>query len=420
MGRLEEQDFDEKRLARRQRRKKNQLIAFISLFTFFAIIVILVCFGIGAIKKVIGEKKALQEQAALEASIENENVVIETPSDVEEEPVEMSESDVLEEIVNGCLNELTLEDKVAGLFMVTPEQLTGVETVVKAGSSTQDALSRYSVCGLVYSPKNLKSQEQVSEMIKSTRDMSKYPIFVALKEDGSSEGTISASLGGLDIPEINNSDTAYSAGTNIAAAMFKYGFNFDLAPSVDVSENGKYGTDVALVSDVTVSFTNALSDGGIFACLYDFPASTSDSEITKDELMAGNYSVYQKTIGDGSVSAVMMSNGSFPGLVSVDTPASLSYEIIGGELRNSVGFDGVVITGPLDQEAITSKYSSAEAAVSAIAAGADIIYLPENFEEAYQGVLDAVSNGKITEERIDESLKRIYRLKYADKVGQTN
>ena len=136
--------------------------------------------------------------------------------------------------------------------------------------------------------------------------------------------------------------------------------------------------------------------------------------------MAGNYSVYQKTIGDGSVSAVMMSNGSFPGLVSVDTPASLSYEIIGGELRNSVGFDGVVITGPLDQEAITSKYSSAEAAVSAIAAGADIIYLPENFEEAYQGVLDAVSNGKITEERIDESLKRIYRLKYADKVGQTN
>ena len=420
MGRLEEQDFDEKRLARRQRRKKSQLIAFISLFTFFAIIVILVCFGIGAIKKVIGEKKALQEQAALEASIENENVVIETPSDVEEEPVEMSESDVLEEIVNGCLNELTLEDKVAGLFMVTPEQLTGVETVVKAGSSTQDALSRYSVCGLVYSPKNLKSQEQVSEMIKSTRDMSKYPIFVALKEDGSSEGTISASLGGLDVPEINNSDTAYSAGTNIAAAMFKYGFNFDLAPSVDVSENGKYGTDVALVSDVTVSFTNALSDGGIFACLYDFPASTSDSEITKDELMAGNYSVYQKTIGDGSVSAVMMSNGSFPGLVSVDTPASLSYEIIGGELRNSVGFDGVVITGPLDQEAITSKYSSAEAAVSAIAAGADIIYLPENFEEAYQGVLDAVSNGKITEERIDESLKRIYRLKYADKVGQTN
>lgn len=420
MGRLEEQDFDEKRLARRQRRKKSQLIAFISLFTFLAIIVILVCFGIGAIKKVIGEKKALQEQAALEASIENENVVIETPSDVEEEPVEMSESDVLEEIVNGCLNELTLEDKVAGLFVVTPEQLTGVETVVKAGSSTQDALSKYSVCGLVYSPKNLKSEEQVSEMIKSTRDMSKYPIFVALKEDGSSEGTISASLGGLDIPEINNSDTAYSAGTSIAAAMFKYGFNFDLAPSVDVSENGKYGTDVALVSDVTVSFTNALSDSGIFACLYDFPASTSDSEITKDELIAGNYSVYQKAIGDGSVSAVMMSNGSFPGLVSVDTPASLSYEIIGGELRNSVGFDGVVITGPLDQEAITSKYSSAEAAVSAIAAGADIIYLPENFEEAYQGVLDAVSNGKITEERIDESLKRIYRLKYADKVGQTN
>lgn len=427
MGRLEEQDFDEKRLARRQRRKKSQLIAFIALLSAIIVLGTAIGFSVHAIKKAALAKKAQQEEAALAASLENENVVIETPQEPVNEPQEMTESDVLEEIVNGCLNELTLEDKVAGLFIVSPEQLTGVETVVKAGSSTQDALSKYSVCGLVYSAKNLKSQEQVSEMLKSTKDMSKYPIFAAVKEDGSSEGTISASLGGLDIPEINNSDTAYSAGTSIASAMFKYGFNFDLAPLVDVSENGKYGSDVTVASDVTVSFTNSLHDSGIYTCLYDFPASVSGtqtemaaSEITRDELAAGNYSVYQKAFGDGSVSAVMMSNGSFPNLATDNTPASLSFEIIGGELRNSLGFDGVVITGPLNQGAITEYYTASEAAVNAIVAGADILYLPENFEEAYQGVLDAVSNGKITEERINESIKRIYRLKYSDKVAQAN
>ena len=206
--------------------------------------------------------------------------------------------------------------------------------------------------------------------------------------------------------------------------MFRYGFNFDVAPSIDLSENGRYGSDVGAVSDIVVSFTNSLDESGVYACLYDFPArvddskaSESKSDITKEELVNGNFSVYQKAIADGKVSAVMMSNGSFPEFTGSDVPASLSDVAI-AELRGNMGFEGVVVTGPLDRGAITERYTSAEAAVSAIAAGADIIYLPENFEEAYQGVLDAVNSGKITEERIDESIKRIYRIKYSDKVEE--
>lgn len=424
MGRLEEQDFDEKRLARRQRRKRSQLIALIILLSTVILIGVACAFGIHAINKYLGAKKVQQEEAAAIASSENENIVIETPSDETTEPVEMTENDVLEEIVNGCVNELTLEEKVAGLFMVTPEQLTGVPTVVKAGSSTQEALANYSVGGLVYSSKNIKSQDQIAEMIKNTKDMSKYPIFTAVREEGSEDGAITASLGGLEIPEVNNSDTAFSAGTEIAAAMFRYGFNFDVAPAIDLSENGRYGSDVGVVSDIVVSFTNSLDESGVYACLYDFPAKVDDSkaseaksDITKEELVNGNFSVYQKAIADGKVSAVMMSNGSFPEFTGSDVPASLSDVAI-AELRGNMGFEGVVVTGPLDRGAITERYTSAEAAVSAIAAGADIIYLPENFEEAYQGVLDAVNSGKITEERIDESIKRIYRIKYSDKVEE--
>ena len=68
--------------------------------------------------------------------------------------------------------------------------------------------------------------------------------------------------------------------------------------------------------------------------------------------------------------------------------------------------------------AITDYYTADEAAVKAILAGADMIMMPEDFELAYNGVLEAVNNGTISEERINESLRRIYRVKCQDKVAE--
>lgn len=424
MGRIDEQDFDEKRLARRQRRKKSQLIAFIILIITVVLIVGIGAFGIYSIKKAVNAKKAEKEEAAAAASSENQEVVIETPQESVPEPEEMTDGDVLEEIVNSCVSELTLEDKVAGLFMVSPEQFTGVATVVKAGSSTQDALSKYAIGGLYYSAKNIKSKDQITEMIKNTSDMSKYPIFTAVSEDGSENGAITASIGGIETGEINNSDTAYNAGTTIGAALFGYGFNFCIAPDLDISENGKYGTEMESVADIAVSMTSALHDSGVTACTYRFPVSGDTktaavaNEISKEELTTTIYVAYQRAIGDGQVGAVMMSNVSLPTITGDNTPASLSKVMITDELRGMLGYDGLVVTAPLNEAAITENYTSAEAAVNAINAGADIIFLPDNFEEAYQGVLDAVNSGAITEDRINESIKRIYRLKYANKIDE--
>ena len=424
MGRLDEQDFDEKRLARRQRRQKSQLMAFIILITTVVIIVAAAAFGVYSIRKVAGAKKAEKEEAAAIASSENQEIVIETPQETTPEPEVMTSGDVLEEIVNSCIGELTLEEKVAGLFMVTPEQITGVETVVKAGSSTQDALSKYAIGGLYYSAKNIKSQEQIAEMIKNTTDMSKYPIFTAISEDGSGNGAIAASVGGLELGDINSSDSAYNAGNAIGSAMFKYGFNFCIAPDLDITENGKYGTEMEAVADIAVAMSSALHDSGITSCVYQFPVSGDtksalvSNEITKESLTTTSYVVYQRAIGDGNAKAVMMSNVSLPTITGDTTPASLSKEMITDELRGMLGFEGVVVTGPLNEGAITENYSAAEAAVNAITAGADIIFLPADFEQAYQGLLEAVQNGVITEDRINESIKRIYRLKYSGKVDE--
>ena len=95
-----------------------------------------------------------------------------------------------------------------------------------------------------------------------------------------------------------------------------------------------------------------------------------------------------------------------------DMPSSLSSVVIQDVLRDTLDFRGVVMTDALDDSAITNSYSSAEAAVAAVQAGADLLLSPEVYQEAYEGVLQAVTDGTITKERIRESMYRIYRVKY--------
>ena len=107
----------------------------------------------------------------------------------------------------------------------------------------------------------------------------------------------------------------------------------------------------------------------------------------------------------------MVGHISLPNVIGDDTPASLSPVIINELLRDRLGYDGVVVTDALDMGAVTGQYSSAEAAVKVLEAGADLILMPQNFEEAYQGVIGAVQAGTLTAERIDESLRRILKMK---------
>jgi len=94
-----------------------------------------------------------------------------------------------------------------------------------------------------------------------------------------------------------------------------------------------------------------------------------------------------------------------------ELPATLSEKMIQGELRGYLGYDGVIITDSLGMGAITNSYSSADAAVMAVQAGNDILLTPDNFLEAVNGIEEAVNSGKLTEERINESVRRILTLK---------
>jgi beta-N-acetylhexosaminidase len=425
MARLEEQDFDEKRLARRQRRKKSQLIAYIILaatcLVVFGGCAVLIYFLNGVIKT----GKATQETAIVEEQAQEEDVsqVIETP-EVVQEPEEYTQEDMLGDIVGSVIEEQSLEDKVAGLFIITPEQLTGVDTAVKAGSGTQEALSTYAVGGIVYSSKNIKNTDQIKEMLDATVSMSKYPIFTILSDQGNMSDSVKDTLSLRPDIDITDSETAYQAGTQIGSELFKYGFNSTVAPLIDMTEEGNFSQEIDLARDVAAGFSKGLTESGILSCSYLFPlkgdtlSGMGSSDKSKDDLVLNEYEVFKSVIDSGYAGAIMVSNVSLPNVTSDNTPASLSDIIITEELRGTLGYDGIVITAPLNEGAITEYYTSGEAAVAAIKAGADMIYIPEDFTEAYNAVLEAVSSGSISQDRLNESLRRIYTVKYADRVNE--
>lgn len=438
MSRQETYDNEiDRREYRRARRKRNQLIAIIVVIVVGLAMVAGGIFGVTRLMKHLNDKKHTEElQAQLEELAESEPAVVEAP--VEEEPEELTSEDYLNQIADSCIAEMSLENKVAGLFMITPESLTGVDTVIQAGDTTKQKLSEYPVGGLVYFSKNIKSADQLKEMLDATRNTMIYPVFLAVDEEGGSVSRVAGA--GLaddvgDMSEIGSTcdpEKAKKVGTTIGTYLSQFGFNVDFAPVADVVSaenavigNRSFGSDPNVVGTMVAAEVQGLQESGVSACLKHFPGigdTTTDthdektiSEKTLEDMQQTDLPAFQSGI-DVGVDFVMVSHMSLPNVVGDDTPCSLSGAVINDLLRNQLGYDGIVITDALDMSAITDSYSSAEAAVKAIEAGADMLLMPENFEEAYQGVLDAVQNGTISEDRINESLKRIYRVKYRDRI----
>ena len=111
---------------------------------------------------------------------------------------------------------------------------------------------------------------------------------------------------------------------------------------------------------------------------------------------------------------VMVSHMEAPGLTGNNEPCIFSEALVTDILRRQMGFNGIIITDALNMAAISNYYGADEAAVMALLAGCDMLLMPEDFDKAYNGVMEAVRNGHISEERINDALRRIYKIKYAD------
>ena len=432
----------ERREARRKRRIRNQIIA----YTVVGLLFVGVAVGGVLTGKYVWEKQnEKQQQEELMAQIqedmiEEEEEIILTEPEILPEVIEPTPEERAEEIINAAIEVMPIEDKVAGLFIVTPESITGVNTAVKAGEGTKEALSKYAVGGMVYFSKNIRSQEQLTEMITNTINWSKYPLFISVDEEGGEVSRIAGSsievdkvASPADIAATGDVSQAYSAGTTIGTYLKGLGFNLDFAPVADVVTNDKhvledrvYGSDTAVVGAFATNMVKGLQDSGVSACMKHFPGlggETSDThkgtvstERTKEDFQTIDFPVYQQGIEAG-VDFIMVSHLCVPSVVGEKIPSSISPEIVTDILRNELGYDGIVITDAMNMAAITDYYAADEAAILALRAGCDMILMPEDFELAYLGILNAVNEGTIAEERIDDALRRIYKVKLRDNIA---
>lgn len=342
--------------------------------------------------------------------------------------------------IDSCLEDMTLEEKVAQLFIIQPEAILDVGTAVAAGDATREAINQNPVGGFIYFGDNLQSKEQTQEMLKNVQTYSMertgFPAFLSVDEEGGTVARV-AGTGNFDIPKIGDMadigaagdvDAAKQVGEDIGSYLAELGFNLDFAPVADVLSNPEntvvrdrsFGNDPELVSDMAIAVSDGLEEKGILSTYKHFPghgATSADThkgyaytDKTLEELEACELIPFQRCIADGA-KIIMAAHISAPNVTGDDTPTSLSKTMVTDILREKMGYTGLVVTDAMNMGAITEEYTSAEAAVKALQAGVDVVLMPENYQQAYQGVLDAVADGTLTEERINESVTRILTVK---------
>ena len=332
--------------------------------------------------------------------------------------------------VNEMTANMSLEEKVSQMFIVTPEQLGSEST--SAGESARSTLNTYAVGGVVFFDDNLQSVQQVQTLISSLNDYSRESIgaglFTAVKEESGSLSYVSSKLGTVSFydmavyGESGDSETAKSIGSTLGGELRNCGFNLDFAPVADSRLNSENSMGNRLFSsspDVTASmiagFTEGIQSAGVSATLKYFPGLSYakvnnynwEFEVidrTIDQLRSEEFVPFKSGISAGA-DFVMVGHQIVTGFGD-GLPSDLSYSVITSTLRNELGFTGIVITDAHNTGAMKSTYG-VNSAVMAVKAGADMILMPDNLGDAVNAICGAVNSGEVPVSRIDESVSRI-------------
>ncbi len=345
------------------------------------------------------------------------------------------------------LSAMTLREKIGQLLIVRPDALESGLTleqindnhkygVTKVSDAMRASMADYPVGGVIIFTKNLETPEQLQSYLQELQACSAVPLFTAVDEEGGRIARI-ANNDAFDTVKFDSMEAvgatgdpanARAAAAAIADYLLPLGFNVDFAPDADVNSNPdnivigdrSFGSDPAMVAQMVTAAVEGFQDEGIIACIKHFPGhgdTAADTHagyvaVTKtwEQLQPVELVPFVAGIDAGAgmvmVAHITMENVSTDGL-----PASLSAQMIDGRLRGDLGYDGVVVVDALSMGAIAKNYTSAQAAVLVIQAGADLVLMPYSLPEAFEALVQAVESGEISEARIDESVLRILTLK---------
>ena len=332
-----------------------------------------------------------------------------------------------EEKVDKLVANMSDADKVGQLLMIGIHGKT-------LNDDAKFMLNEYRVGGIILFDRNMESKDRVKSLItdinKTGKSAGLTPLFIGIDQEGGAVARMEDQL--IKVPpaeELGKEpiEQAVSLAKQSGTELKDLGFNINFAPVADLGLT--YGRSFSTNPDEVVRYARAVGkaydEAGLWYSYKHFPgigktdvdlhADTSVVPVSKETLLNEDTKVFVDLIKQSKPNtyAIMVSHAMYP-QIDADHPSSLSKAIITDWLRKDMGYNGVVVTDDMDMGALAKHYTFGDMAVQSILAGSDILLVCHEYEhmqEAYNGLMKAVKDGRISKERLDESVKRILLMK---------
>ncbi|GEL78571.1 glycoside hydrolase family 3 protein [Tenuibacillus multivorans] len=345
-------------------------------------------------------------------------------------------------IVEDSVDSLTIEEKVGQMLMPDFRTWDG-EDVTEMLPEIEQLVEDYHLGGVILFRENVVTTGQTTRLVSDYQDATeKFGLLMTIDQEG---GIVTRLQSGTDFPgnmalgAARSEDISYQVGQAIGEELTALGINTNFAPVVDVNNNPdnpvigvrSFGEDPELVANMGISYIKGLQSTGVAATAKHFPGhgdTAVDSHLglpevphEKERLKEVELYPFQQAM-DAGLDMVMTAHVTFPKIddtkvISKKTgeeialPATLSHKVLTELMREEMGYDGVITTDALNMNAITDHFGPVDAVIRAVKAGSDIVLMPVGLEEVRDGLLTAISEGDISEERINASVERILTLK---------
>lgn len=328
--------------------------------------------------------------------------------------------------VDSIFNKLTLEEKIAQLFIIRAHSNLPQEHIDKV----TEQIKKYNVGGLCFFQGGPIRQANLTNYYQS---IAKTPLLVTMDAEwglGMRLDSVDLLPKNMMLGAVQNKTIVYEIGKTIGLQCKRLGIHINYAPVVDVNNNPanpvindrSFGEDKNKVSSYSLHYTKGLQDVGVMACAKHFPGHGDvavDSHldlpiINKSYKALDTLELYPfKQQIQNNVGCIMTAHLSIPAIdTTKNLPTSLSKKVVTNLLKNKLAFKGLIITDGLEMQGVTKYFPGGEVSAKAIIAGNDLLCLPEEIDSSIYQIKKSLTDGSLTTKQLYASVKKILLAKY--------
>jgi beta-N-acetylhexosaminidase len=335
--------------------------------------------------------------------------------------------------VDSIFNSLTFDEKIGQLYMIRAHSNKDAAYEEMVAQQIRD----YKVGGICFFQGTPEKQATLNNYYQS---LAKIPLFVSMDAEWGlgmrlKESAISFPKQ-LMLGAVQDNSLLYEMGVEIARQCLRLGVNVNFAPDTDINNNAanpvigmrSFGEDKKNVIAKSYQYMLGMQDRGVMACMKHFPGhgdTDTDSHldlplIPHDRSRIDSVELMPfRALGQRGVQSVMVAHLNVPALDATNNlPTSLSRKVVTDLLRKKLGYEGLIFTDGMGMKGVVKYFKQGHAEAMALAAGNDIILLPENIAETHARIKEYLATGKLDTIQFFESVKRLLSAKYDFKLYQ--